>query len=510
MNRVVEFEKYLDQRSIELAKRDQSGLISVYGNQQHHHVNLKQLRSYLLLSAAQEGSSQQRELGLALGCVALFKHCTAHLLEKTLPVMDHIRYYDDVLESGPVYGLAMFAMQNAPTWLYRNYRTVNPVEVLRNPLSYTAIHVSSNRRKLKQLRDSYARRLGKLVSLCFNKDDLGANVIQSIQIMHEVMREDADKQSAAHHPLDMMLDIIDNGFVRDPDAVLTEYGRPGVLTRYWPLLALSGYAGLKVLGNWRALLDWMKVNFVDTSISLWNNWILAPLGKIYQTIRHDENAQIALMNKHSLDSDMKSLERMVIDFVGQENPALVQAVQQGDLSSVLSRYEKQIQTPIRSIINGELIRSILIQVQKTKVDVEVAMNGIDKMLQSQQLVFGLVAALPSFFILWYGFSFISRKSGSQNRRIQNVSKAKHQIKLTLGYIDQLLATKRHDDDQLSYEHLGLVICHTHSVRQQAKSILSQSRYKQLIARLQKLEDITSVQNARTDLRDIFIQFDELK
>jgi hypothetical protein len=70
MNRVVEFEKYLDQRSIELGKRGQSGLISVYGNQQHHYVNLKQLRCYLLLSAAQEGSSQQRELGLALGYLA--------------------------------------------------------------------------------------------------------------------------------------------------------------------------------------------------------------------------------------------------------------------------------------------------------------------------------------------------------------------------------------------------------------------------------------------------------
>lgn len=510
MNRVVEFEKYLDQRSIDLAKSDQSGLISVYGNQQHHHVNLKQLRNYLLLSAAQEGSSQQRELGLALGCVALFKHCTGHLLEKTLPVMDHIRYYDDVLESGPVYGLVVFAVQNAPKWLYRNYRSINPVEVLKNPLSYTAINVSSNRRKLKQLRDGYARRLGRLVSMCFdekNKNDLGANVIQSIQIMHEVMREDADKQSAAHHPLDMMLDIIDNGFVREPDAILTENGRPSALTRYWPMLALSGYAGMKVLGNWHELLDWMKVNLVDTTISLWNNWVVAPVWKIYQTIRHDENAQIALMNKHSLDSDMKSLERMVIDFVGQDNPELVQAVQQGDLSSVLSRYEKQIQTPIRSIINGELIRSILIQVQKTKVDVEVAMNGIDKMLQSQQLVFGLVAALPSFFILWYGFSFISRKSGSQNRRVQNVSKAKHQIKLTLGYIDQLL-TKA--EDQLSYEHLGLVICHTHSIRQLSKSVLSQSRYKQLVTRLQRLEDVTSLENARIDLRDIFIQFDELK
>jgi nuclear control of ATPase protein 2 len=39
-------------------------------------------------------------------------------------------------------------------------------------------------------------------------------------------------------------------------------------------------------------------------------------------------------------------------------------------------------------IRGDLIRALLIQVQKTKVDVELAMSGIDTLLKSQELVFG--------------------------------------------------------------------------------------------------------------------------
>lgn len=39
-------------------------------------------------------------------------------------------------------------------------------------------------------------------------------------------------------------------------------------------------------------------------------------------------------------------------------------------------------------IRGDLVRALLIQVQKTKVDVELAVSGIDALLKSQELVFG--------------------------------------------------------------------------------------------------------------------------
>jgi hypothetical protein len=41
-------------------------------------------------------------------------------------------------------------------------------------------------------------------------------------------------------------------------------------------------------------------------------------------------------------------------------------------------------------VRGDLVRALLIQIQKTKVDVEVAISGIDTLLKSQELVFGWV------------------------------------------------------------------------------------------------------------------------
>ena len=57
------------------------------------------------------------------------------------------------------------------------------------------------------------------------------------------------------------------------------------------------------------------------------------------------------------------------------------------------------QSPIRSAVGGSLIRTLLIQVQKVKVDVALAMDGIEKMLKSQQLTFGFVGVAPSMLIL---------------------------------------------------------------------------------------------------------------
>lgn len=524
MNRAIEFEKSLYQQTIELVKETGGSINpndSNYANSSFHNdYSLKQLKSNLIILNSgttmipSSGDLNNNDLNLAWNCLSLFKHCANYLVNQTLPIIDHMGYYDSVLDSGPIYGLAVYAIQNGPSWMMTlKEPKLKIIDILKNPLQYSAVKVSTHRKELKTIRDTYARKLGKLVAGGFvEKQDMPTTVINTINLMYSIMVPTGN--NSATPPLEQMLEIIDHGFDNDElDNKVLYYGKPNFVTRYWPTLAIAGATGVKILGNWAKLLEWVKTNLIETTISLWNNWIVAPVWKIYQTIRHDENAQIALMTKHSLDSDMKSLERMVVDLVGKDhsNNEIVAAVQQGDLSSVLSRYEKQIQSPIKSIINGQLIRSILIQVQKTKVDVEVAMNGIDKMLQSQQLVFGLIAALPSFFILWYSFGFLSKKTASRNRRTQSASKAKNKLKIALGTIDHILVKSSfHNSSKISEEHIGLIICHTHNARLLAKSVTtSQERYKQLVSRLNKLEDLNSLDTAQSDLRDIFIQFSEI-
>ena len=135
-----------------------------------------------------------------------------------------------------------------------------------------------------------------------------------------------------------------------------------------------------------------------TVIDFWSNWVVEPTKKVIGTIRHDEESEVSILSKRSLEGDRASLERMVVDFA-VDNPdgpqlndvqiAEIRAkVKEGDLTLVLRAYEKDMQKPFLGTIRGNLIRALLIQVQKTKVDVEVAMSGIDSILKSQELLFG--------------------------------------------------------------------------------------------------------------------------
>ena len=61
-------------------------------------------------------------------------------------------------------------------------------------------------------------------------------------------------------------------------------------------------------------------------------------------------------------------------------------------------------------MRGNLIRALLIQVQKTKVDVEIAMGGIDSLLKSQELLIGFISLTPGLLV-------------SHNERESNVLRA---------------------------------------------------------------------------------------
>ncbi|GEQ67209.1 hypothetical protein JCM33374_g873 [Metschnikowia sp. JCM 33374] len=182
---------------------------------------------------------------------------------------------------------------------------------------------------------------------------------------------------------------------------------PNALVRYWPLLLLTvNYAPSFTINLWQnraAIAEWIKLNFVDTAVGFWRNWIIRPIGDMLSILRNDETMTIA--SKESLKSDLDSLERMVADYLADTNvnvdvADIRAAVKQGDLTMVMSQYEDELRTPYKSILRGSLIRSILIQVQKTKVDGDLAINGIDKLLKSQQLLFGVLSISPSLFILY--------------------------------------------------------------------------------------------------------------
>lgn len=192
---------------------------------------------------------------------------------------------------------------------------------------------------------------------------------------------------------------------------------PNFATRYWPvLLAALAYGPATSRDVWRsrrAIVAWIQHNLVDSAVGFWKNWVVAPAQNMLGILRNDSS--LAIASKESLQADLDSLERMVKDYLtdihadySAQDVAL--AVQQGDLTMVMSQYENELRTPYRSILSGLLVRLILIQVQKTKVDGDMAINGIDKLLKLQQLLFGMLSVLPSLLVLYQAYRALTRDS----------------------------------------------------------------------------------------------------
>ena len=213
-----------------------------------------------------------------------------------------------------------------------------------------------------------------------------------------------------------------------------ENGRPSKLIRYWipgVILLLSGSTILRMVANRKAeITQWLQ-DAGQTAIDFWSNWVIEPVKKLIGTIRHDEESEVAIMSRDSLKADQASLERMVVDFAADHmnesgnrytdaEIAEVRAkVKEGDLTPVLRAYERDLQKPFMGTIRGDLIRALLIQIQKTKVDVEVAIGGIDSLLKSQELLFGVVSIAPGVLISYFIFRWLNELFGSRRGIRQN-------------------------------------------------------------------------------------------
>ena len=250
--------------------------------------------------------------------------------------------------------------------------------------------------------------LRNVTALEVGVNEFAETVFTNVEDDPEIVRHESAEEDSSPRPalladrLQQILKVHMPGHVAASKQLAAEYGRPSRLIRYWlPVTAvfLSSSTLLRIFVKRRAeIMTWIR-DLGTTTLDFWYNWVVEPVKKVIGTIRHDKDSEVAIMSKGSLEGDRASLERMVVDFA-LDNPnsgaslsdneiSDVRAkVKEGDLTPVLRAYEKDLRKPIMGVVRGDLIRALLIQIQKTKVDVEVAVSGIDALLKSQELVFG--------------------------------------------------------------------------------------------------------------------------
>ncbi|GMP99225.1 hypothetical protein CsSME_00046784 [Camellia sinensis var. sinensis] len=200
------------------------------------------------------------------------------------------------------------------------------------------------------------------------------------------------------HKLDSYLNVI-----------VTKHQKPRKVTLYW-MRYTCGIVGFSVCSIWvlkhsrlmgsSDIDNWIR-EAKDSTISFWNDHVEQPLlsirDELFETFRKRHKV---VMDHEEVYLTAKSLHRMLLAFSeqtkGQTFPE--NASDQEMLEIVMERYEKELTHPIQSLVGGELVRALLIQIQKLKLDIETAMLELDQILKANEINFAILAALPAFIL----------------------------------------------------------------------------------------------------------------
>ncbi|KAL1407260.1 Nuclear control of ATPase protein 2 [Vanrija albida] len=262
-------------------------------------------------------------------------------------------------------------------------------------------------------------------------------------------------------------------------STLQIYGRPSVLTRLWFPFLFAPPALYWAVSALVRNKDWVKeqvVNAKETIKGFIVQWVWEPIEGIAKTMRGGgEGLDVA---PETVKADQESLERMVVDLgrdyyhlSGPQLDTLKAQVEKGDMESVLKVYEQELQHPLRNALTGNLIRTLLIQVQKTKTDLSRALLQLDHLLRSQQLTFAFVGVAPSVLVVWALWGWLrgivrgeNRGKGRRRRYFNGMRE-----------VERLLIVSPEDNSRMSDRDRGTLIVSVSGLRTWAAGITSTRR-----------------------------------
>ncbi|EPQ32312.1 uncharacterized protein PFL1_00508 [Pseudozyma flocculosa PF-1] len=350
----------------------------------------------------------------------------------------------------------------------------------------------------------------RLASALDHDDSSGTSTSDEIKIDIEAASSSADALTTALRTL--LQETLPRS--RDRTRLIlspARFGQPSPLTQNWPSLVVYPIAALAVSrylnNNWDGIAAKMH-EAKETVRGFLVGWVWEPCVQLLETVRHGRDDAGVIISRESLQSDLESLERMVSTFTrekygitGAELDAVASRVRQGDLTYVLKIYEDEMRSPLKSAVKGSLIQSLLIQIQKAKVDLEVAMSGIDKLLKSQQLLFGAVGVAPALGVLYLSVQWLKGKvSGSGTKRgRRNAENLRVRAWEALRRIDHLLSSPSSTHSTLPPLNHGLMLLDLSLLRSSSYPLLlsASKGNKHLAKRLQRqfLHDVRDLESS---------------
>ncbi|KAJ7600757.1 NCA2-domain-containing protein [Mycena floridula] len=343
------------------------------------------------------------------------------------------------------------------------------------PLELTQQECREKRKKLESLRDQRAQILGTLAqqrgSLTYALHQENMDVGRK-QVHHHItpfainlnqtlkLGEPTEKPSENTSLTEAMRSIVR---VSLPQCIalhssqISPLQRPPWFTLLWPkifLLPLIALVSLRYLYKSRSSLLEMANETINTIKSFLVGWLFEPLKDVWNTVRTGGEDGGVIISKEGVLADLDSLERMTLSFAkdqlrygADQMDSLSQQIRVGDLTAVLKVYEKDIEHPFKAALMGSLLRSLFIQIQKTKVDIDYALKGIDRLLKSQELTFAFVGVAPALTIVYVIGGYLGRMwTGNQGHGKYGGKFKRAAVMFTMRRIERLLIVDSGEKD----------------------------------------------------------------
>ncbi|CAF1284663.1 unnamed protein product [Didymodactylos carnosus] len=237
------------------------------------------------------------------------------------------------------------------------------------------------------------------------------------------------------------------------------YRQPTHLKRYWTYYTwgtlTSLYLIYKLYSNQKQISNQFQLSFDSFKFFL-SEHLIIPLKNIYESTFHSKSSQLIFENTQKNYQNSKLILEQMLERYGIEHSKqlanidgvdvdrfllnLHERALNDDMNIVMKYYQYELDTPIRSALFGDLVKGILIQVQKVKVDGESLAIQINQLMKQNQINFSLLATIPALLLIT--FMTIAAKNtiinGIIKRRKYGYTDVYKQIIRKLRHIEQLL------------------------------------------------------------------------
>ncbi|KAJ1550935.1 Nuclear control of ATPase protein 2, partial [Cladochytrium tenue] len=155
----------------------------------------------------------------------------------------------------------------------------------------------------------------------------------------------------------------------------------------------------------RGLLRRVVLAAYRPAAALVRDRVAAPLSAAWDAVRYRSPRDVDALTLPAR-GDVDSLERMATTIARNRGAGPVEigqvarAARIGEISPILFNYEEQMRHPVWSAVSGGLAQSLLVQIQKTKVDLELVLASLDRLLRANEMQFSVLAVGPVVLVAY--------------------------------------------------------------------------------------------------------------